>query len=499
VSGKFFVRSERPGRAGAAAVALRVGLVSALGIGALLGPVPGASAASPTGPARPYDFNGDGYVDLAIGSPGGTVGGKAGAGFVSVVYGSRGGLDTGRKKVYHQDTAGIPGAAERGDRFGDCVASADFDRDGFADLAVGAPGEDSGGRGNAGALTILWGSGTGLKRATAYGEAGTPGAGHRFGESLAVGDIQRDGSPELFVTVPGTSTFTWLYFTRATAVSAAAPPRTTVSAKDVTDSYVASGDINGDGRGDVVYGWYDYDGGNVDERWGFTVFHGTSGGGFTRGRTVYTTVHSLAVADFDRDGRADVAVGQTHDGPTGGQVTVYPGAPGTGNLGGLGAKYALSPASPGVPNDPAVGDSFAFALATGDVDRDGYADLAVGAPQADVGRIYDAGRIYLLFGSPQGLTGRRSQSLSQNSKGVPGGAEQYDNFGYEVALLDHNRDGRADLTVGTPAEDSGNGVVTFVKGAATGLSTAGSLAVTATMVGVTGRNARLGGRLGRAG
>ncbi|HEX2313760.1 MAG TPA: FG-GAP-like repeat-containing protein [Thermomonospora sp.] len=472
------------------------GMAVAVGAASLYGLTPTAEAAAGA-PARPFDFNGDGHAELVIGSPGGAVGGRAGAGFVSVVPGSRAGLDTRRRRVIHQDSAGVPGAAERGDRFGDAIASADFDRNGYADLAVGAPGEDSSGRSNAGSVTILWGSPGGLKRAVSYGEARTPGKGHRFGESLAVGDIQRDGSPELFVTVPGTSTFTWIYFAGArTSVAAAAPgPARPASARDVTDSWVASGDVNGDGRGDVAYAWYDFDGGRVDERRGFTVFHGTADGRFTRGRTVHTPVHSLAVADFNGDRRADVAVGSAFDGPTGGQVTVYPGAPFTG----LGRGYSISQASPGVPNDPLVEDCFGAALAAGDVNGDGRADLAVGAPKAEVGRIPDAGRAYLLYGSPRGLTGRGSQSLSQNTKGVPGGAEPYDGFGEQVALLDHTRDGRADLTVGAPAEDSGNGSVVFVRGTAAGLSTAGSTAVTASSLGVRDRDARLGGRLGRTG
>ena len=35
--------------------------------------------------ARPYDFNGDGYTDLAIGAPGKSIGSKSGAGAVDVL------------------------------------------------------------------------------------------------------------------------------------------------------------------------------------------------------------------------------------------------------------------------------------------------------------------------------------------------------------------------------------------------------------------------------
>jgi hypothetical protein len=56
----------------------------------------------------------------------------------------------------------VPGASEVGDKFGRTVASADFDRDGYADLAVGQPRETVGGVFAAGAVTVIYGSARGL-------------------------------------------------------------------------------------------------------------------------------------------------------------------------------------------------------------------------------------------------------------------------------------------------------------------------------------------------
>ncbi|MEU5881120.1 hypothetical protein [Spirillospora sp. NPDC047279] len=91
--------------AGALATAVLAGMVT---------PAPAVAATT----ARPYDFDGDGHRDLVAGSPDGTVAGKRAAGFVSVVPGSRSGLATGRTKVISQNSPGVPGAAEAGDRFG---------------------------------------------------------------------------------------------------------------------------------------------------------------------------------------------------------------------------------------------------------------------------------------------------------------------------------------------------------------------------------------------
>jgi hypothetical protein len=58
-----------------------------LGLTALGLAVPAASAAPPKSAPVRDDFNGDGYADLAIGAPNGTVGGQSRAGYVTVLYG----------------------------------------------------------------------------------------------------------------------------------------------------------------------------------------------------------------------------------------------------------------------------------------------------------------------------------------------------------------------------------------------------------------------------
>ncbi|MFI2632976.1 FG-GAP repeat protein [Streptomyces collinus] len=89
--------------------------------------------------AVPGDVNGDGYRDAVLPAPGASVAGKAGAGAVVVLYGSTSGLSTSRRAVITQNTAGVPGSAEAHDRFGGATATADLNRDGYADLVVSAP------------------------------------------------------------------------------------------------------------------------------------------------------------------------------------------------------------------------------------------------------------------------------------------------------------------------------------------------------------------------
>jgi hypothetical protein len=119
-------------------------------------------------------------------------------------------------------------------------------------------------------------------------------------------------------------------------------------------------------------------------------------------------------------------------------------------------------------------DDFGESLATGDFNHDGYADLAIAAPSEDVGGIFDAGAVNVLYGSASGLTGVGSQYVTQNSPGVGSSAEGSDLFGLALATADFNLDGFADLAVGAPGETIGAafdaGAVNLLYGSAGGLT-----------------------------
>ncbi|MFF3216025.1 FG-GAP repeat protein [Streptomyces sp. NPDC002886] len=116
------------------------------------------------------DLNHDGYGDFVAGMaltdrvPGGL------GGTVAVAYGGPQGVSaTLKPRRFTQDTPGVPGAGEESDRFGWDVAVGDTDGDGYADIGVdGETGADTTATKQAGAVTILRGSASGVTTIGAY-------------------------------------------------------------------------------------------------------------------------------------------------------------------------------------------------------------------------------------------------------------------------------------------------------------------------------------------
>src|SRR4051794_38526305 len=154
-----------------------------------------ATAAARKPWSRTSDFNGDGYNDLAIGAPGGTIAGKADAGYVTIIPGSKNGLVTAKMRILSQATAGVPGDPAEGKRFGEALATADFNGDGYADLVVGTPDDtDTKAVTKPGSLTVFFGSRTGLGRPQRIlGKSG-------LGSAVTAADMDGDGRPEILAT-----------------------------------------------------------------------------------------------------------------------------------------------------------------------------------------------------------------------------------------------------------------------------------------------------------
>ncbi|MEU2156879.1 FG-GAP and VCBS repeat-containing protein [Streptomyces sp. NPDC019396] len=415
---------------------LRLALVTATAVsltgGLLVLATQTATAATPAKYAD--DFNGDGFRDYAVGW----------AGEVTVTYGTATGPGT-VTKTFTQDSAGIPGKAGDsggyGDSFGDQLANADFNRDGYADLAVADRSEKVGTKVAAGAVTILWGAKSGLgTKATRIPAAAQ--ALYGFGAALATGDFNGDGKADLAVA-DGVSTVS-IYrggFSQSGTTGA-------VTRHEYSDILEPTGLVAGNVTKDKATDLYVLGQGYKNDKM-------TQAAWFLRGGTTvkagaFTTYDTSSpdysptgvIADFDKNGYGDLAVSDTPYNKHAGSVVVL-----RGGSGGPTTSYRLTQTTAGVATSATAHDGFGFALSVGDTDRDGYPDLAVGVPGEKVGTLKQAGGVHVLRGGAHGLSGTGSGWFTRATAGVPGKATPYEAFGQSVRLRDFDRDGDADLLV----------------------------------------------------
>jgi hypothetical protein len=430
------------------------------------------------------DFNGDGFSDLAIGAPYETLpidGDTASdAGVVLVLYGSAGGLALAGAQAWSQDSPGIAEQVEDGDAFGTALAAGDFDGDGSDDLAIGAPGEGFPGADGAGAVHVLYGGVGGLTSAGSQiwsladpllvGEAD---AADQFGFSLAAGDFDGDGHDDLAIGVPndggggGARTGSvnvllggvgglddsgnqqWYGLGVSAAYEAGAR----------FGDALAVGNFDGDAWDDLAVGapLDDF----IDQlNVGSTrVFFG-SPAGLTTDRDVYLLGpealgwqgSALAAGDLDGDGDDDLAIGIPGRTVTGhqraGAVAVK-----LGNGGGFLDAGEWNQDTAGVQGGAEVDDRLGGALACGDFDRDGYADLAIGVPRETVVDATD-GVVHVLPGTPTGPTATGDQLWTRAAIPVPDPSPSNggDLLGFALAVGDFDGMGHADLAIGSPGE-----------------------------------------------
>jgi FG-GAP repeat len=463
------------------------------------------------------DFNHDGAADLAVGVPFEDVGTIQDAGAVNVLYGTAGGLTGSGSQIFTQ----VGSAPEPGDQFGYTLAAGDFNHDGFADLAVGAPFEDAGSIIDAGAVSVLYGSAGGLTTTSGgqiFTQVGSPPeAGDQFGRALAAGDFNHDGVADLAVGAPLEDVFgtpdagavSVLYGSAAGLTRTGGQLFTQVGSPpeelDLFGFALAAGDFNHDGFADLAAGAPLEDVFRTLDAGAVSVLYGSASGLTRMGGQLFTQVgsapepsdqfgYTLAAGDFNHDGFADLAAGAPLEDvfsvDVAGAVSVLYGS--AAKLTRTGGQIFTQ-----VGSAPEPGDLFGFALATGDFNHDGFADLAAGAPLEDVFSTPDAGAVSVVYGSAGGLTRTGGQIFTQ----VGSAPEPGDYFGWSLASGDFNQDGVVDLAAGAPEEGVLSipraGAVSVLYGSAAKLTTTGGQIFTQDTPGV-GSSAEANDRFGYA-
>jgi len=404
-----------------------------------------------------------------------------------------------------------------------CKTCADFNGDGFDDLAVGVMFESLSGT-DEGSVNVIYGSASGLH----------PNLGHtdqffhqdslkiedtaedfdRFAGVLAVGNFNNDLYDDLAIGVlreslSGNSEGAVnVIYGSAKALHKglghadqffhqdSLKIEDTAETGDNFGSALAVGDFNNDGFDDLAIGvpFEDVSGnddGAVNIIYGSAkalhkglghadqFFHQDSLKIEDTAETADNFGRALAAGDFNGDGFDDLAIGVPGEDLTGtnneGAVNVIYGSSKGVHKGfsGIGDQFWTQDTFK-IEDTAEPFDFFGTALAAGDFNNDGFDDLAIGVPFEDLTGNQE-GAVNVIYGSPKGLhkgLGLPDQLWHQDSPGIEDTAEDFDNFGGILAVGDFNDDGFADLAIGIPDENlsgTDEGSVNVIYGSAIGL------------------------------
>jgi hypothetical protein len=377
-------------------------LTIALGLAAISA---GLAVAAPPAAAKvkPYDFDADGRQELVIMAPG--FWGYGGSGVV----------------VLRTDTRGVTASSQifrgAGDSFGFAVASGDFNGDGYADLAMTAGDPD---------IEVVYGSPRGLnpRHTSSWDDS------ERSPETgVVAADFDGNGYDDLAIGLVGTvdnQLLPEMDIVRGGHRGLATRATTTLSA-DVRD--LAVGHLDGDRHPDLAF---TYAGDHLG------VCPGTARGPVTCSQIPHHGfIDDLVIANVTGDRRREI-VASTPGDTFHGAVEVFSVEPG----GSIEQLFRVTEATPGIPGRHHRDSPFALSLAAGRLDGDRWDDLALGSPWGEAG-----GSVTIVHGARHGLALHGNRKLRQSSHGVPGSDEPNDYFGFDLAMLDHDGDGRLDLDV----------------------------------------------------
>jgi hypothetical protein len=406
----------------------------------------------------------------------------------------------------HQDSPGIGGGPEDGDRFAAALAFGDFDGDGFDDLAVGIPGENDG----AGFVHVFYSDGSRLTLAgqQLFSQDDVAGAdegaenGDGFGSALAVGDFNDDGFDDLAVGSPGENlpdsglfgscvglicqdigliqvirgSASGLQLGNVAIISAAELDLPAAQDHAQIGSALAVFRANLDTLDDVAVG---VPGAGPNDRGNVVRCDGTASG------FDCATIFSNSPAEDDERFGATLAAGLVGIATPGqGLVVASPLRDVTGTD--VGQTLVFGPAGNLIADlrqidyasaGEASGDRFGAAAALGDFNGDGFDDLALGAPGKNhgPGNPNDSGRVYVAYNDGSGPDPDDGPDSIGEDEWAGNTPEAGELFGSALAAGDVDGDSHDDLLMGAPGDGLTDvGRIYLKRGSPSGLTTLGN-------------------------
>ncbi len=400
------------------------------------------------------DLDGDGVDELVVGAPGsdGRGGTMAGAGRVSLFLGpvsSSVDLDDADRTLWGDHPDDAAGSV--------LTIIPDFDGDGLDDLVVSAVDRDWDSE-DAGAVYVLHDATLGNDMKLWGADVVIRGDGNDFGAAVAAGDLDADGYADLAIGVPGDDTtdtnagavyvFPGPYGggTRLDVDDAPIVVLGEVKNDDAGES-LAVGDVDGDGFADLLVGAGDHDAGGTDAGAVYGLRGPVSGAALSLASADWQQTGStgeglgaeLAVGDLDGDGFDDVVAAAPSAGGTysnQGEVTVV-----------LGGGRVETPTTASVVDltDDADGDG--YSETDGDCD-DSRSTIHPGATETcgdgfddDCDGVEDGCTFDVLEDIDSAWSTIHGELSNRTGTAVLGG-------------LDLNGDGFHDLVIGSPSTDS---------------------------------------------
>ncbi len=405
------------------------------------------------------DLNGDGYGDVAIGTPGFDADSLTDQGAVSFHFGSSGGLSTTLPVRAFK-------SADGGAHLGDHISGGgDLNGDGYGDVIVSAPGYYNSGSGD-GAIFIYHGTSAGVLFSSHLLNPGS--SSDMFASNIALArDINNDGFDDIISGADNyynglTSFFSGaVYLYHGSALPVSNIPVAFLESNQANAVFGAvvsgAGDFNGDGYDDIIIGAPSFDKGNGNRGMAFLYFGPPDSlwwpfplqfGGDANGREFGRSVSGAG--DVNGDGYADVVVGDPNGYYPGARAYIYYGD----------AFFNYPPETIVYEADSSnFGSSVSGA---GDVNGDGFSDIVI----SESGYDSERGRVFVYHGSKTGLSTKSSTVIEGNTADAM--------FGSSVSGAgDVNGDGYSDIVVGSQDYTNGEtheGAVFVYRGSRRGVS-----------------------------